>query len=210
MVQAKGFKAVTHAKMQTTLEGCMRTAVFNMQDRISGLDWMHIKDRTKGELFCDVGVTILAVGCEPLVGLWRLDSLDASFGAGGYRSGTMHTLNTLSLFGGLQAESLPDRRLQTHIAFRSAYNLAYEATRKSDNSRELFDEKMVFRRDPQFRKDMDSVQRIYKEVAPRTSYGVRDEFRVGGRALPDIEKCIEEAVGTPVCRGVLLLTTGLG
>ena len=64
-----------------------------------------MKNKENGELVSDVGITIQPVGDESLVGFWCLDCLDASFGVGGYKSGNMHTLNTLSMFGGLQAES---------------------------------------------------------------------------------------------------------
>jgi hypothetical protein len=153
-----------------------------------------MKNRENGELVCDVGITIQPVGDEPLVGLWRLDCLDASFGAGGYKSGNMHTLNTLSMFGGLQAESPRSRSLQTHVTFRSAYNLAYEVTRKHDNSRSLFDEKLVFNREHQFHAEMEAVQTIYTQKALLNSYGVRDEFRVGGMALEHIVECISDVV----------------
>ena len=153
-----------------------------------------MKNRKKGEFFCDVGVTTQPVGEDPLVGLWRLDCLDASYGAGGYKSGNMHTLNTLSMFGGLQAESPRSRQLQTHIIFRSSYNLAYEVTRKHDNSRNLFNEKSVYTREPQFHAEMQAVQAIYTEKAIKNPYGVRDEFRVGGEALEDIVECISGAV----------------
>lgn len=189
----KGCKSVTHAQ-KGTVEDSMRWAVSRVKESFPGFDWDRMMDRNEGELFCDVGITIHPVGVEPLVGLWRLDCLDASFGAGGYRSGNMHTLNTLSMFGGLQAESLPGRRQQTHIAFRSAYNLAYEVTRPYDNARKLFDEGKVFGRDPEFHEEMQAVQRIYTDIAPGRSYGVRDEFRVGGGALPDIMDCIGGAV----------------
>ena len=106
----------------------------------------------------------------------------------------MHTLNTLSMFGGLQAESPPTRRKRTHIAFRSSYNLAYEATRKHDNSRNLFDEKTVFSREQRFHNEMKAIQTIYTENAPLRSYGVRDEFRVGGSTLEDVMECIGDAV----------------
>jgi hypothetical protein len=172
----------------------MSAALLRFRQSFPGLDWEYMKNRQKGELICDVGITIQPVGEDPLVGLWRLDCLDASFGAGGYKFGNLHTLNALSMFGGLQAESPRSRRLQTHVAFRSAYNLAYEVTRKHDNSRSLFDEKLVFGRDPQFHAEMQAVQTIYSQKALKNSYGVRDEFRVGGMALEHILDCISDAV----------------
>lgn len=193
MIQIKGSKGVAHAQ-EGDLRTSMDEALRRFRRSFSGLDWEYMKGRNNGELICDIGVTVQPVGDEPLVGLWRLDCLDASFGAGGYKSGNMHTLNTLSMFGGLQAETPASRRQRTHISFRSSYNLAYEVTRKHDNSRNLFDEKAVFGRDPQFHAEMNAVQNIYMEKAPTRSYGVRDEFRVGGGALEVIMECIEDAV----------------
>ncbi|KAG2740171.1 hypothetical protein P692DRAFT_20822765 [Suillus brevipes Sb2] len=66
-------------------------------------------------------------------GLWRLDALEASFGAGGYNRGQLHHHNTLSRYGALQAEMQRERSQQTHIGFRSAYNLYYEAVRTTNN-----------------------------------------------------------------------------
>lgn len=193
MVEIKGSKGVAHAQ-KGDIKTSMRECLQQFKRSFPGLDWEYMKDREKGELICDIGVTIQPVSEEPLVGLWRLDCLDASYGAGGYNSGNMHTLNTLSMFGGLQAESPPSRRKRTHVAFRSSYNLAYEVTRKHDNTRNLFEEKMVFGRDPRFHEEMKAVQTIYSEKATGRSYGVRDEFRVGGGALEDILEGVESAV----------------
>ncbi len=153
-----------------------------------------MEDRTNGELICDIGITIQPVGRTPLVGLYRLDCLEASFGAGGFNSGNAHTLNTLGMFGGLQAESPSVRSRRTHVAFRSSYNLAYEATRQYDNKRNLFEEKEVFSRSTRFHEDIKSVKNIYTEIAAKSSYGVRDEFRVGGAALNQISECLHEVV----------------
>jgi hypothetical protein len=193
VAQIKGSKGITHAQLDD-LKASMSAALQRFRQSFPGLDWDYMKNREKGELMCDVGITIQPVEGDPLVGLWRLDCLDASFGAGGYKSGNMHTLNTLSMFGGLQAESPPSKRSRTHIGFRSTYNLAYEVTRKQDNSRSLFNEKSVYGRDPQFHAEMKVVQSIYSQKAVHNSYGVRDEFRVGGMALEHIVDCISDAV----------------
>jgi hypothetical protein len=193
VVENKGAKGVTHAQ-KGDIKTSLRESLRKCEQSFPGLDWEYMKDRNKGELICDIGVTIQPVSKEPLVGLWRLDCLDASFGAGGYNSGNMHTLNTLSMFGGLQAESPSSRRKRTHVGFRSSYNLAYEVTRKHDNTRNLFEEKMVYERVPRFHAEMKAVQDIYSEKAPGRSYGVRDEFRVGGGALEDILESVESAV----------------
>ena len=114
-------------------------------EEMTQFDWEYMTNRKEGELICNVGVTVQPSDDEePLVGLWRLDSLEASYGAGGYLSGNIHTINTLSMYRGLQAESPASRRRRTHISFRSSYNLAYEAIRQHDNSHSLFEEKDVY------------------------------------------------------------------
>jgi len=193
VAQIKGSKGVAHAQKED-LKTSMRASLVHFKQSMPGLDWDYMKNRANGELLCDVGLTVQPVGEKPLVGLWRLDCLDASFGAGGYKSGNMHTLNTLSMFGGLQAESPRSRSKRTHIVFRSSYNLAYEATRKHDNSRNLFEERSVYGREPRFHAEMEAVRTIYAQKACGQSYGVRDEFRVGGSSLEDIVECIQEAV----------------
>lgn len=172
----------------------MKRALDNLHDEFSGLDWQYMSDRQLGELFCDIGITYHPEDVRPLVGLWKLDALEASFGAGGYLKGNLHNINTLSHYGGLQAEMGSQRFKRTHITFRSSYNLAYEVTRRSSNMRDLFKEKEVHRLDDKFMSDKDQIISVYRGKASQTSYGVRDEFRVGYAALTDLAEGIDELV----------------
>jgi hypothetical protein len=153
-----------------------------------------MKERMEGELFCDIGVTYHPEHGQPVVGLWKLDALEASFGAGGYLKGNIHNLNTLSRYGGLQAEMGSQRCKRTHLVFRSSYNLAYEATRRNNNMRDVFKEKEVHRLHNTFFKDKDNVISIYRGKASQTLYGVRDEFRIGYAALVDLADGMDELV----------------
>lgn len=189
----KGSKGLAHSETQN-LDLSLKKALKNFKISFACLDWEYMTDRKNGELFCDIGITTQPDGPTPLVGLYRMDCLEASFGVAGFKRGISHTLNTLSMFGGLQAESPSGRSRRTHVAFRSSYNLAYETTRQNDNKRNLFEEKEVFSRSPQFHSEMKSVKTIYRKKARNNSYGVRDEFRVGGEALDHISECIHEAV----------------
>jgi len=81
------------------------------------------------------------------------------------------------------------------VVFRSSYNLAYEATRQRDNSRNLFNEKDVYCRNKTFYQELADVHNVYRTKAPGISYGVRDEFRVGGKALEHMMDCIDDMVG---------------
>jgi hypothetical protein len=136
-----------------------------------------------GTLLVDLGITHHPVHPVPLVGLWRLDSLEASFGAAGFRSGNIHNLNTLSLYGGLQAEMSTKHMERSHVVFRSAYNLAYEVTRPLDNNRELFHDKDAYVLDPEYLNCIEQVSDIYTKDAAQKSFGVRDEVRMGGEAF---------------------------
>jgi hypothetical protein len=114
VVEVKGGKHYTKTMGQ---EADLSDSLDWLKSEFSGLDWDYMLDRDNGELLCDIGVTHHPEHSEPLVGLWRLDCLEASFGAGGYNRGNLHTLNTLNRYGGLQAEMGKTRAERTHIAF---------------------------------------------------------------------------------------------
>ena len=128
VVQIKGSKRLTHLE-QEMLNISAKEGLNNFQRSFPGLDWGYMNSVKHGQLLCDAGITIQPDDPEQeLVGLWRLDSLEASYGAGGYLMGQIHTLNMLLMYGGLQAESPSWQSKEMHIRFWSAYNLAYKAT----------------------------------------------------------------------------------
>lgn len=193
MVQLKNAKGQSRQE-GTTLKSSLSNAVERFRLSYPALNWNYMKDRTNGEVFYDVGITIQPEDKRGLVGLWRLDSLEASFGAGGYLSGELHTINTMGLYGALQAETPEYRCKRTHVVFRSAYSLTYEPMRQQDNSRELFKAKDVYRRNANFQKQLDKVHKVFRTKVTTTSYGVRDEYRVGADALEMMMECIDDAV----------------
>jgi hypothetical protein len=142
---------------------------------------MHLPEN--GTLLIDLGITHHPIHSNPVVGLWYLDSLEASFGAAGFTTGTIHHLNTLSLFGGLQAEMSLQHMQFSHVVFRSSYNLAYEVTRPLDNNRELFKDKDAYVLDEDYVGYINKVTEIYTNDAIHKSFGVRNEIRLGGEAF---------------------------
>lgn len=176
----------------------LNQSVENMRSHYSGLDWEYMCNRKQGELFLDIGITYTPRHCTPLVGLWKLKSLEASYGAGGYSRGTLHTINTMGQYGGLQAEMSNQRMERTHIVFRQSYNLAYEAIRRTNNSRDMFLAKDVFSLHSNYLDHRDKVLKIYHTTAPKRTYGVRDEFRVGGAAIADIAKDLDYHVSPSI------------
>jgi hypothetical protein len=194
VVQIKGSKRATLAE-RANLNLSAQHALENFKEGYTGLDWDYMNRAKNGQLICDAGITIHPDDpTRHLVGLWRLDCLEASYGAGGYLMGQIHTLNTLAMYGGLQAESPSWRSKQSHVRFRSSYNLAYEATRQHDNSRNLFEERHVFNRNPYFQHQLNCVMEIYDDMAPENSYGVRDEFRISGLGVNELIDCIDDCV----------------
>jgi hypothetical protein len=162
---------------------CLESSFNDLQHEFSGLDFDYMLNRKYGELYCDLGVSFNPINEEPIVGLWKLDALEASFGAAGFLQGTIHKLNTLDRYGGLQAEMSAPRSQRTHIVFGSAYNLAYEVTRRLDNGRVLFKEDDAYNFHSNYQWDIETVLELYDNVASKNSYGVRWEIRVGGQAL---------------------------
>jgi len=57
-------------------------------------------DRSKGELYLDLGISIHNKGTIPLVGLWQLNKLHDSYALMGTKTGQIHHFGTLGFYGG--------------------------------------------------------------------------------------------------------------
>lgn len=193
-LELKGSK---HYTKSIGIEANLEASVECFKTEFSCLDWDYMMERDNGELVCDIGITHHALASDDgdaLVGLWRLDCLEASFGASGFRSGNLHTINTLGLYGGLQAEMQKSRLQRTHIVSRSAYNLAYEVTRQMDNGRDRFKAQDAYDISVDYLNETQQVINVYRDEASYKSFGVRDEFCVGGQTLDVIQDSLEDLV----------------
>jgi hypothetical protein len=150
------------------------------------LDWTYMIDRNNGELLVDLGIGIHPKYSRNLVGLWRLEVLEASFGAGGFLRGNAHHTCTLGRYGGLQAEMAQERARQTHITFRNTYNLTYEVVRPNDNQPTFAMDRDAYALNNTFMEECTQAISMYSGAAKKRSYGVRDEYRMGGMAMMDI------------------------
>lgn len=91
-------------------------------------------DHKKGELIVDGGVSFTPQSDQPVSGIWRLDALEESDGAAGFnREPFIHHQRMLSRYSAMQTEINQERALQTHVSFRSTYNLYYEAVHTTNN-----------------------------------------------------------------------------
>ncbi|KAF8122103.1 hypothetical protein EV363DRAFT_1301410 [Boletus edulis] len=163
---------------------------------VPALDWPYMVDRENGELLVDLGIGINPSGNQTLVGLWRLDALEASFGAGGFLRGNIHHTCTLGHYGGIQAEMSQERGRQTHVAFRSAYNLSYEVVRPNDNRPTFVMDKDAYALNNEFMQECTQAISMYSGEAKRRSYGVRDEYRMSGIAMEHIMSELLDKVKT--------------
>jgi hypothetical protein len=186
MYEDNEYNIAPETSTSMSLEEGAQKSFDRLWEHFSFLDPEYMLDRDYGEVFFD-----LAVGFHPIdpgvVGIWRLQNLEASFGAAGYKSGTAHPLNTMWEVGGLMSEMLKRNREASHVVYQVAYNTTYEAVRKKDNQVNIFDLLDVIKMTPKFSQDYNAVQNIFHLAAnSNRSWGVRREFRIGGDALESV------------------------
>ncbi|KAG1767526.1 hypothetical protein EDD22DRAFT_949981 [Suillus occidentalis] len=178
VLEGKGIKLITKDGQRGRFQGPEEALLRNLPD----LDWHYMMNRNHGELLVDVGISFTPRSSDiPVVGLWRLDALEASFGAGGYNRGQLHHHNTLSRYGALQAEMQRERSQQTHIGFRSAYNLYYEAVRTTNNQVSFALDSDAYKTTSNYMTECFNIERVLAGSKDKT-YGVRDEYRTSGKA----------------------------
>ncbi|KAG1834023.1 hypothetical protein DFJ58DRAFT_670739 [Suillus subalutaceus] len=178
ILEGKGIKLLTKDGQRGRFSGPEEALRHNLSD----LDWPYMMNRKHGELLVDVGISFTPHSPDvPVVGVWRLDALEASFGAGGYKRGEMHHHNTLSRYGAMQAEMQQERSQQTHIAFRSTYNLYYESIRTNTNKAHFASDSDAYKLSPSYMAECFEIAKVLDGCKEKT-YGVRDEYRVSGHA----------------------------
>ncbi|KIJ59094.1 hypothetical protein HYDPIDRAFT_33540 [Hydnomerulius pinastri MD-312] len=180
VVEGKGIK------LWTTSESPKVSPFQMLQDRFPALDWTRMMDRDYGELYMDIGISFHPNIDQDLVGLWRLEAVEASFGAAGFNLGTIHHACTLGRYGGLQAQMSQKRTKQTHICFRSSYNLFYEIIRPNNNTPTFVPDKDAYQLSEFFMKECAAMVSMYRGKAKGRSFGVRDEYRLGGIAAVEV------------------------
>jgi hypothetical protein len=159
------------------------------------MDWDYAMDRKNGQLFLDVGISFHAVTYDniPLVGLWRLDAVDASYEAAGMNKGVTHHTNTLAAYGGRQAEAEAIRMRSVQLNFRSTYNLVFEAIRRPGADTYFCDDSEAYDVSPSFQECFVRYEKIFKG-SRRKSFGVREEIRGSGPAMKIVLKKALERV----------------
>lgn len=185
------------------IEKCFSEIYSNLERLVPRLDWDRMKDRSEGELLLDIAMTFGAVSTEQdanVVGLLRLPKLEASSAQSRFLAGECHPMTNLDQYGALQCETSAHVAESSHVASRLAYPLVYEAVRKGDNSRTAFQPMDVYQRNDQYKESIEAIARILtsKNVI-NTGYGVRLEYRMGGKAFFLIAQYLGKKVYRRLC-----------
>ena len=164
-----------------------------------GIDWEYALQRQNGQLFLDVGISFHAITADnmKLVGLWRLDAVNASYQAAGMNKGVTHHSNTMAAVGGRQSEAELFRMRSVQLNFRSTYNLVFESIRKPGADSYFCNDDEAYDCSPAFLECCDRYMKIF-QGAKGKSYGVREELRGSGPAMLTVLENAREKVQTRV------------
>jgi hypothetical protein len=194
VLDARGIKLLSKQYKQG------ETAFQALQGVVPGLDWDYMQDRANGELYLDLGVSFHPTATtEPMVGLWRLESLRSSYALMGKSSTNSkdYHFNTMRDFGGLKAETSHHVLHNTHIVKRISYNLHFECVRQPGQQSYIssLDDAILCNQ-----KYLDGCTRWTKalEAGAKHSYGVRDELRASGFVVLELLKVVLEGVRDPL------------
>lgn len=154
------------------------------EEEVPYLDFAEVQTGLDCECFFDIGFTVTPPNNPPLVGLLKLDRLEASFGAGGYNMGKAHCLGTLDGYGAIQAEMQLEHARQSHITHSSSYSTWWQKFRPDDNELSWFALADVANNTNKFKLDAQHIQTVLREESEHPiTHGVRREFRGSFEAL---------------------------
>jgi hypothetical protein len=186
-------------KLLSKQYGPGETAFQALQRIVPSLDWSYMQERSNGELYLDLGVSFHPVNTlEPMVGLWRLESLRSSYALMGKSSTNSkeYHFNTMRDFGGLKAETSLQVMHHTHILKRISYNLHFECVRQPGQKKYITSLENAILCNQKY---LDGCTGWMKalEAGAKHSYGVRDELRASAYVILELLKVVMERVRYP-------------
>jgi hypothetical protein len=190
VLDSRGIKTLT--KQHTS-----EMNVFEMlQTLIPSLAWDHMKDRTNGELYLDLGISFHPINTsEPMVGLWKLSSLQSSYSLMGISKQNCKEYhhNTMQDYGGMKAQTSEGTRHHTHITKRISYNLHFEVVRQPGQQDYISTLGDAIRCNQKY---VEGCQHWVKvlEAGEKHSYGVRDELRASAHVVNELFPIVMERV----------------
>lgn len=171
----------------------VKTCILKLHREMGYLDHDTMENDETGEVYYDLGINITPKNSLQAVGFLKLDVLEESYAASGYRKGKRHNLNTLDRYGGLQAEMRQEHQQQGWVSGGASYPLIYQTVRRADNEVKSFRVSDVALGTDKYEVDYENLKRVMKEEGGSLiSYGVRREIRMGSKALRAIASKNEE------------------
>ncbi|KIJ25945.1 hypothetical protein M422DRAFT_273034 [Sphaerobolus stellatus SS14] len=126
-----------------------------------------------GECVIDLGISASPEADEPMVGLWNLTQVDASFAKAATNTPRLFNVGTLADYGAGSAEYPIDHASVIQMRYRIAYNPMFEIVRGNIQFPENSD---AYAANGTFHACINQITNLYRD-AKQSSYGVRDELR---------------------------------
>jgi hypothetical protein len=157
-----------------------------LRKEMPGLDWEHMMLRENGLFLLDLGISYHPAPRDeqPLIGLWRLNSSEASYKQSGMNTPQVFRCCTMARYGGMQARMETVRSRAVQLPFRSTYNLLFESVRRPGQEEKFCSDAEAYDMSPVFKETCKQFSKIYKNSQTK-SYGVREEIRGTGLAIKE-------------------------
>ena len=184
---ARGIKVITKQCLHPKGHGQDPPELSSIFGAFEDLDWEYMLDRSRGELYLDLGISFHTKQDTPLVGLWRINKLHESYELMGMKKGDVHHFSTFGNYGGRKAAMKKERQQAVHIKSRISYNLAFELVRNPGMLDYIIGDIEAVKSSDRFKDACQSWVNLFDEGMKR-SYGVRDEVRATAPAIQDLLK----------------------
>ncbi|KIJ40783.1 hypothetical protein M422DRAFT_256205 [Sphaerobolus stellatus SS14] len=97
-----------------------------LADVIPALDFDYMSEPENSECVIDLGISASPEADQPMVSLWNLTNVDASFAQAGTNTPHLFNVGTLTDYGAVSAEYTIDRASVIQMRYCMAYNLIFE------------------------------------------------------------------------------------
>lgn len=201
VMEAKGIKAMTHFVTGTGGPNPYE----QLKKQFPYLDFDALQKRENGQILMDLGMGFHPNrpddDMEPVVGMWNLEYLIASYGAAGMKKPSIYPSNTMPAYGGCQAEMGRLRGSLVQIVFRSTYNLSYEAVRRIRGGHDSFcEDGDAYQVNHKFKTSIQDYSKMLKGAKLKDhSHGCREELRASGTAIVEILQSSGSLVSLNFC-----------
>lgn len=188
VMEAKGIKAMTHSVIGNDTPDPYQ----HLKAQFPFLNFDELQKRENGQMVMDLGMSFHPSrpgdNRDPLVGMWDLKHVCASYEAAGMNKASLYPTNTMPMYGGCQAEMSKTRASLVHLIFRSTYNLSYEAVRRIRGGHDsLCQDSDAYQINDKFGRCIDEYDMMLKAAEQKDhSHGCREELRGSGAAICEI------------------------